>query len=166
MKILNGSDGMVQAIGSLRIISLGERVAIGYDATTGEHGFLVKLKNGTGGATVKGTVVSTNPSADNEFIAQANEYDAMGVVAVAGVAAGGDCWIWRHGSVCEALFENSVTVVRGYVAICSAVDGRATCIAVPSSNPAQGEHFKEIGHVAVQKTAGTNVLALIHFHTL
>ena len=152
--------------GDLLLIALADKVAIGYNQATGEFGFLVKYRNGTGAATVKGTVVSTSTSANNEFVPQANRYDAVGVVAVGGVENGSDCWLWRHGSVCQVLFENSVAAVRGYLAICSATDGRATNIDVPAVSPVEAEHFMELGHVAESHAGGTDVLILIHFHTL
>lgn len=148
----------------ISMIQVGDKVAIGYDATTGERGFLTKILNGTGVASVKGTVVSHSTSVDDAFILQANEFDAVGVVAEAGVADGVECWIWKNGSICEVLLKDGESATRGYVAICADTDGRALNIAVPTSTPADPQHFKEIGHVCESKTSGTDVLVLVDIH--
>jgi len=140
------------------------KAAFGYDAATGERGFLIKMKNKTGAATVKGTVVSADSANDNAFVAQSNEFDAFGVVQEAGVADTSDAWIWVNGSVAQVLFKDSTAAVRAYIALAADTDGRATNVEVPSSNPIVAEHFKEIGHVLESKDGGTDVLVLCHLH--
>jgi len=141
-----------------------EKAAIGYDAATGERGFLLKMKNKTGGNTVKGQVVSASGTVDNSFILQANEFDSFGIVQEGGIADGSDAWVWINGSVAQVLFKDSTAAVRGYVALAADTDGRATNVEVPSSNPVVAEHFKEIGHVLESKEGGTDVLVLCHLH--
>lgn len=131
----------------------------------GLTGLAVRLINGTGQPSVLGSVVAISPAADNCFILQTNEFDAIGVVAESGRATGQVTWVIISG-VAKVLFKNGVAPVRGNVALSADTDGRATYIAVPSANPIQAEHFKEIGHVMESKQAGTNIIAnvLIHFN--
>lgn len=138
---------------------------IGSNATTHEHGFLVRHINRTGGASVKGTLVSCSTSADREIIKQANEYDMIGVIAESGIAEGSEVWTWCVGSVCQVLYKNSTAATRGNLLIADAVDGRASDIANPGSGlPAVETHFKECGHVMQSANAGTDVLVLASIH--
>lgn len=148
----------------ISMIQVGGKVAIGYDSTTGERGLLVRAINGTGATSVKGTVVSRSTTVDEEIVLQANEFDAIGVVAEGGIANGEECWIWKNGSVCQVLFKDGESATRGYLALASDTDGRALNIAVPSTNPTIGEHFKEIGHVCESAASGTDVLVLVDIH--
>ena len=124
----------------------------------------MKLINKTGGATVKGTVISLDTANDKSFVAQSSEYDSIGVVYEAGVADASSAWVWCNGSLAQVLYKDATAATRGYVCIADAVNGRASDVEVPSSNPIVAEHFKEIGHVAESKNAGTNVLVLVHLH--
>ena len=151
---------------ALQFISSGDgRAAIGSDTATGERGFLVKIVNRTGESSVKGKVVSASTTADNEAILQTNEYDAFGVIQQAGVAQGSEMWVWVTGSICQVLFESGVTPTRGYVAICSDVDGRADQFSNPGNGlPAVDIHFKEIGHILQTGSAGGLALVTLHFN--
>lgn len=152
---------------TLSVCSHGGVVAIGYDSETNERGFLVKFINRTGGASVKGTIISNSTTADREAIKQFNEYDAIGVVQEAAVAEGSEMWCWMNGSVCQVLYKDSVAAVRGNLLLCADTDGRAIDTAnMGGGLPATDVHFKECGHVMESKNAGTNVLALacIHFN--
>ncbi len=139
-------------------------VGFGVDTVTGERGFVQKMLNKTGGATVKGSVVCPSDATDNSFVLQEDELCAFGVVAEAGVADGSSAWIWVNGSVCQVLWKDGETSTRDYVALCADTDGRAYNVAVPSANPVVAEHFKEIGHVLETKGSGTDVLVLCHLH--
>jgi hypothetical protein len=150
---------------SLQLIQTGDgKAAIGSDPVTSERGFLVKMNNKTGANSVKGSVVSASDATDNAFKLQDNELDAFGVVAEDGVADGSDCWVWMNGSACQVLWEDGEDATREYVALSSDVDGRGFDIAVPSSNPVQAQHFKEIGHTLESKGSGTDVLVLCMLH--
>lgn len=154
----------IGALMSLQVWQHGGVVAIGYDDTTGERGFLTKIKNATGTATVKGTIVCQSATVDNAFMLQTDEFDSIGVVAEAGVADGAEAWIWKNGSRAQVLFKNNVAAVREYVLLAADTDGRGTNVAVPSSNPVVAEHFKECGHTCESKNAGTDVLVLCDLH--
>ena len=129
------------------------------------YGIAIRMINGTGAASVKGTVVSVSPSTDGEFVLQNNEYDSVGVVAESRMADGSECFVTIQG-VAEVLWKDGEAATRGNVAISADTDGRAIGVAVPSSNPVTAEHFKEIGHVIQSKDAGTNVLVrcILHFN--
>lgn len=132
---------------------------------TDEGGIAIRVVNGTGSDSVKGSLVSASSSVDNEFILQSNEYDTFGIVYENGIADGSACWVVISG-VADVLIKNSTAITRGHVAIAADTDGRAISIAVPSSNPVEAQHFKEIGHFMESKNAGTDVLAkaVIHFN--
>lgn len=139
-------------------------VAMGSDAATGERGFLVKMINRTGHTSVKGEIVGPSTTADKEAILGASGLDSIGVVQEAGVVEGSEMWIWVSGSIAQVMMKDATAAVRGYVMLADDVDGRAYNIEVPSSNPVQAEHFREIGHCLESKTGGTNVLALCSLH--
>lgn len=151
--------------GDLKTLSVDAVSAIGANAVTGERGFLTRMINRTGGVSVKGTLVSLSTTANSEIVLQANEYDSVGVVAQAGIAAGAEVWVWKNGSTCQVLYEDGVAATRGNILLAAATDGRARDVANPGSGlPAVDVHFKECGHVNESKTAGTDVLALCDIH--
>jgi len=134
---------------------------------TPEGGIGHYLTNGTGSASVKGSVVSASTSADNSFILQANQYDAIGVVYDNAVADGAQCLVIFSG-LAEVLFADGVAPVHGYWTQAHTTDGRATNAAAPSGGGFTNadEHFKELGHCLESKSAGTDVLALCTVHPL
>ena len=138
--------------------------AVGFDAATGERGFLIKVTNGSGGASVKGTILAASTTADNTVIVEANGYDPIGVCAESGIADGQPMWMWCNGSMAKVLFKDATAATRGNVALCDDVDGRAYDIAVPNANPVVAEHFREIGHVCESAEGGENVLACVFLH--
>ena len=130
---------------------------------SGLYGIAIRMLNATGGASVKGTVVSVSGGTPGSVAAQTNEFDSIGVVAEAGIAAGQRMWVTIQG-VAEVLWKNSTSSTAGYVAIAADTDGRAINVAVPTSNPVVAEHFKEIGHVMETQAGGTNVLVNVMLH--
>lgn len=150
---------------ALSLLHIGGVVGLGYDVTTGERGFLTKMINRTGHTSVKGEVICCSTAADKEAILQANTYDAIGVIAEAGIAEGSEVWIWKNGSRAQVLYKDSTAATRGNIALADAVDGRASDVANPGSGlPGTDLHFSEIGHVCESKNAGTNVLVLVDLH--
>lgn len=115
-------------------------------------------------ASVKGSIVSMSPVTAGGFILQANEFDGIGVVYEGGVADGSKAWVWKVGSRAQVLWEDGQSATLGYLAIMAPTDGRGLNVQIPSANPVTAEHFKEVGHVAESKNAGTNVLALTDIH--
>ena len=132
---------------------------------TPEGGVAIRMINGTGAPSVKGSVVSVSTTSDNQFVLQSNELDSIGVVYESDIANEQYCWIVVSG-LADVLLEDSTSSTRGHLAIGSPVDGRFASISFPSSNPVVAEHFKEIGHVLESKTSGTNVLVrcVLHFN--
>ena len=167
-EIRNGTawQGRTIESGTATLLTMGNgAAAMGIDATTGERGNLVKLVNRTGGASVKGTLVSASTAADREAIAQANTYDVIAVVQQAGVAEGAEMWCWTVGSICQVLYKDATAATRGNVLVADAVDGRGSDIANPGGGlPGVDLHFSENGHVLESKAQGTNVLVLCSFH--
>ncbi len=149
----------------LQTLSAGTNVRLAYDDTTNERGMQLKVQIAE--TIVKGECLAPSASVDNKMIKQTNEYDTV-LIAYEGGSADGYIWAWTTGSICQVLFKDSTASTRGRIAIADAVDGRASDVdmATIQGNPATTEHFKEIGHVKESKNAGTNVLVLIHFHTL
>jgi len=143
------------------------QTALASSVFTAEGGSTFTLLNGTGSPSVKGSVVSASLAADNSFILQANQFDAIGIVYDHGVAAGEPCRVVFAG-IAEVLFKDGVAPVRGYWVQADEVDGRATNLTQPSGGGFTNaqEHFKEIGHCLESKSSGTNVLAkcVVHFN--
>jgi len=143
----------------------GAKATIGWDSDTHERGFLVKIVNRTGRASVKGEAVSASQAADEEVILQDDEYDTIGIAAQTGIAEGSEMWVWASGSICQVLFKDGDAPVRGNILIAGDTDGRLTGIANPGSGlPGTDTHFKECGHVLESKSSGTDVLALASIH--
>jgi hypothetical protein len=133
---------------------------------TPEGGFAIKITNGTGATSVKGSLVSASTTTDNAVILQANEYDTLGIVYESGVAAGEDMWIVVSGRA-QVLVKNATAITRGMIIIAADTDGRAIAVANPGSGlPTVDVHFKECGHYTESKNAGTDVLAwgIVHFN--
>jgi hypothetical protein len=134
---------------------------------TASGGLAVRLINGTGAPTVKGTLVTASRSADLTAVAQTNMFDTFGVMYESGVAAGAWCWVVVSG-LAQVLYAAGETATRGNVCVANTTDGRASDIAnFGGGLPAADEHFKEIGHVLetkVPKDAQTSVLAFVNLH--
>lgn len=131
-------------------------------------GQMIALRNKTGAASVKGTVVSLSDTTDDSFKLQSSEFDAVGVVYESGIADGSECWVVISGKA-QVLLTDGTASTRGYWVYADAVDGRANAsVAIPAGGTIQElqNHFKEIGHCLESKTAGTNVLAkcVLHFN--
>lgn len=155
---------------SLSITSHGGVVALGYDSVTHERGYLLKMVNRTGHASVKGELVTPSTTADREVVLQTDTYDTMGVVEEAGVAEGSEMWVWQIGSVCQVLYKENTASTHGNILVADAVDGRASDIANPGGGlPGTDLHFSECGHVLQSVAAGgagvsNLVLAILHFN--
>jgi len=153
---------------ALQVISAGGKVALGIDTATGERGFLLKMLNKTGVASVKGTVVAASAAVDNSVVLSPSGFDVVGVVQEAGVADDAEMWVWTSGSTCQVLLTDETGATRGQVALASDTDGRIYVVDVPSANPAVAEHFREVGHVmqtvAAPEEGAALVLCSIHFN--
>jgi hypothetical protein len=133
-------------------------------ALTPEGGLAVPVINNTGHTSIKGELVEASHTVDNAAdLAEADAVDVIGVVYQAGVPVGGRMLIVVAGNA-QVLLQDTTACTRGQWARTSVtVAGRMTTSAVPAQ-PANTNHFFEIGHVLESKNAGTNVLATISMH--
>ncbi len=148
--------------------TVGTSVRLVNDTATGERGIQIRVTNRTGGASVKGQVITPSGTYDNavELVNSAAPYVATGVVYEGGVADGSDMWCWTTGSACEVLMQDSDATTRGnWVRCSSTVNGRAFSDTLPTP-PTADTHFQEIGHAMESNAGGTDQLVLIWFHTL
>ena len=146
-----------------------ERARTVDDPNTGERGQQIKITNRTGATSVKGSVLEPSDTYDSAVaLSPANSFDPVYICAESGVADGSEMWVWCVGSYCQVLLQDSTTATRGYwVKVSDTQAGRAdaTNAAPPGGTIAALEdHSSELGHTGESKTAGTNVLCLLHFH--
>ena len=122
-------------------------------------GFMVKMTNKTGSASVKGTVVYVSTTNDNAFnVNPINGDMPFGIVYTDGIADGSECWVVVQG-IAEVLLVNSTATTRGYIAYSSAsVAGR---IDTSATAPAITTHMREIGHTLASSAGGTGTSALV-----
>lgn len=144
------------------------KVRFFHDGGTGEYGMQILLQNDTGASTTKGYLAHPSYSNDLAFdYMPVNEPDVLGVVAEAGIATGGMCWIWTHGLV-QVWIQSSATA--GYfvrstaTGDASTTSGFATAEASLTTPFATDKHFQEVGH-CLQGTSATGVaLCVLHFN--
>lgn len=138
---------------------------------TPEGGVAVKFINKTGGASVKGEVVSAyNDTAINNAIEKiaVDIPDPIGVIYNSGVADGSYVWVIVAG-VAEVYFVGNTTrkhLARGFLTADggSYVIGQALSEAVPSSPFANDKHFYEIGHVLESRVGAGLAKCVLHFN--
>ena len=136
---------------------------LAHDSTTGEWGIQVKVENQTGGVSVKGnTVQASSATAGAAMLTVTDSINALFVIYEAGVAIGGEMWVWMNGSRAQVLMENATAVVLGDWAGCSSTAGRA--YAVTGSPASAAIHDREIGHFAEANAGGTDQLVLVDTH--
>lgn len=134
---------------------------------TADGGIAYKLKNKTGAASVKGTIVMGNPTvlANSCKLATLDAVSPVGVMYSAGVADGGDVWVVTAGKA-YILTANAATA-SGYMRTCwtgdtNAEAGKGYWEQAPVKPSATDKHFSEIGH-NLETTAGAGlVLCEIH----
>lgn len=130
---------------------------------TADGGLAVWLTNGTGAATVRGTVVVASSTDDGAFEVAAGDADMpIGVVLESGVANGSGAWVVVAGTA-YVLLKDATASTRGYFVHVSDTAGRADAT---NASPVLAIHWRELGHCLESKTAGTDVLAkcILHFN--
>lgn len=138
-----------------------------FTAVSAIGGFMVKLTNKTGAASVKGKIVDAARDTDNAVrLTQVDVPDTIGVMFEDGVADGQETWIVISG-IAEVYFSASVT--RGWLARSTiTADGVAAGIAlgeaVPASPFATDKHFCEIGHILASRTGAGLAKTILHFN--
>ncbi|MBU0629739.1 MAG: collagen-like protein [Candidatus Margulisbacteria bacterium] len=149
--------GTIEVAGSASV--MGPKFKI-----TPEGGYAVKLTNNTGGASVKGTLVRSSPTADNSFVlCSVSSLDCIGAVYDNGVANGQQCYVVVAG-IGDVLYETTKLPVHGnFVYTSNVTAGRADGDQlVPPSTVA---HWQEVGH-ALETVSGSPYLGkvLLHFN--
>lgn len=135
--------------------------------TTG--GFMIKLTNKTGAASVKGTIVDGGTSVNNSFTLCVKDIpDVFGVVYEAGIADGAECWVTISG-IAEVLFVGSTTrgqFARGFLTADggSYIAGYALAENVPTSPFSTDKHFYELGHILESRTGAGLAKCVLHFN--
>lgn len=137
---------------------------------TPEGGIAVKLTNKTGGASVKGEVVSVySATAINSSVSKivVDIPAPIGVFYESGVADGNEAWVVISG-VADVYFVGNTTrghLARGFITgDAGYVTGQALSEAVPSSPFASDKHFYEIGHVLESRTGAGLAKCVLHFN--
>jgi len=141
---------------ALQIQSIGGSVGLGYDAATGAGGPIRKVVNRTGHTSVLGEIVANSTSADKECVLCTSGYDAIGVVAEAGIAEGSAMWLWVTGARCQVKYLENTASTHGNILLCSiAGAGLGEDVANPGGGlPGTDTHFRENGHVCESHAAG------------
>lgn len=130
-------------------------------------GVAVKLNNGSGAPSVKGTIVIADTNADDSFdTAPADEIQPIGIVYEDGVADGSDCWVIIYG-IADVLLKDTTASTHGNWVYVSDVAGRAeaTLAAPPGGGIPELEiHMGEVGHAIESVAGGEDVLARVCIH--
>ena len=130
-------------------------------------GVAVKLNNGSGVNSVKGTIVIADTNADDSFdVAGANEAQSMGIVYDDGIADGAECWVIIYG-IADVLLKDTTLSAHGNWVYVSDVAGRAeaTLAAPPGGGVVELDvHMGEIGHALESIAGGNDVLARVCLH--
>ncbi len=136
---------------------------------TAEGGVAVKLTNRTGGASVKGEVVTTASAHNNAVIKIVKDVpNPIGVFYESGIADGSEAWVVVSG-IADVYFVGNTTrghLARGFLTAdgASYVTGQALSESVPSSPFASDKHFYEIGHVLESRTGAGLAKCVLHFN--
>lgn len=145
----------------------GTDYQLGSQLHTADGGRASRYINGTGAASVKGSIVKLDTTDSTVILNPADDPMPMGIVYEAGVANGEEMWVVTEGDA-YVLLENSTGATAGNWAKSSdSVAGRAD---VSGTAPTGGtiaslnDHFAEIGHCEKAAVAGTDVLCKIHTH--
>lgn len=162
LAINNGNVG-VGTTNPTAKFSVSEKCAMNADG-----GFMVKLTNKTGGASVKGEVVMPYDTS-NLAVAKIvqNEPDPIGAFYESGVADGAEAWIVVAG-IADLYFIGNATrghIARGFVTADGGyVTGQVLSEAVPSSPFATDKHFFECGHVLESRVGAGIAKCILHFN--
>jgi hypothetical protein len=136
---------------------------------TVEGGFAVKLTNKTGGASVKGEVVTPSDATNNAVIKIVKDVpNPIGVFYESGVADAAEAWIVVSG-IADVYFVGNTTrghLARGFLTADggSYVTGQAMSEALPTSPFSSDKHFYEIGHVLEARTGAGLAKVVLHFN--
>ena len=135
--------------------------------TNPDGGFMVRLINKSGAATVKGHVVSNSLTAGGVEKIVIGEPDPIGVFYESGIPDGQEVWVVVSG-IAQVFFVGAATaghLARGFVSgEADYVSGQAKSEAIPTASFATDKHFYEIGHV-IETTSGPGLAkCILHFN--
>lgn len=158
-------DDSGRTVFALDVDGLVELPTIGL-AFTPAGGIARKFTNKTGGASVRGQLVTTGSAANSVILTTAGVPNAMGAMWSRDVADGGTCYVVISG-VADVLFADGQSPTVGWwVGSSDAVNGRARAAASLPDNSGAGVtmHNHEIGHCIQTINAGTDVVARVVLH--
>lgn len=145
----------------MAIMTVGNTMRAVTNETTKEFGWQYKIQLAS--ACLLGEVLHVSATAE-KYEKSTSGYDCVYVAAEAGTT-NDFIWAWRIGSArCLCMLADGQTSTAGYLALGSDTDGRIYNIDVPIINPAEAEHFREVGHVVQTVSSGTDVLVLVDTH--
>lgn len=136
---------------------------------TPEGGLAVLLTNKTGGASVKGELVTSYALTDNAVSKIVVDVpNPIGCFYESGIADGSEAWIVIAG-IAEIYFVGNTTrghIARGFLTAdgASYVIGQALSEAIPGSPFSVDKHFYEIGHVLESRVGAGLAKVVMHFN--
>jgi hypothetical protein len=135
-----------------------------------DGGYMVRLLNKTGAASVRGSIVRAGVATPGAFsLVLADNINPVGVVYEAGVLDGSLCWVVTSGRA-QVLIENTTAASLGnWIKVSDNANGRAdasNALPLGGTITALEDHLSECGHSLEAVTAGTNKLvwAIVHFN--
>ena len=147
--------------------SAGWVLRYGKSVLTPEGWVAILLKNSTGAATVKGSVVHSGSGNAEVILITDGIPDAIGVFYDSGVADGQLALVVVCG-VADVYYVGNTTaghLARTFIGSeAGYVTGRALSEAVPTSPFASDKHFCEIGHVIESRVGAGLARTVLHFN--
>ena len=165
----NTKSGLFHTVFRAFLTNLLDSATSDFIRITEDGSLAVRLTNGTGAASVKGTLVTAGTSFMSFVANPADAPKPIGAVYEGDVANGELCWVAILGFV-QVLLEDSTSSTAGnWVKMSDNDAGRAdaTNLTPPGGTiQALEDHLSEIGHCLESVTAGTDKLCwtLMHFN--
>lgn len=158
-------DAEAATIGGARVFS--QMIIVGNGAVSPDGGFLRRLINKTGAASVKGEIVKLSTAVDAAvMLTVADDTMPIGPLYESGVADGELVWSVVYGDG-EVMLKDTVGTTHGNWMKTADVAGRVdgSLVTPPGGGVAQlDEHLQEVGHSGETKAGGVSVLAHCHMH--
>ena len=136
---------------------------------TPEKGLALKLINKTGGASVKGEVVTNSPTTSNAVSKIVVDIpNPIGVFYESDIADGEEAWVVVSG-IADVYYVGNTTLghlARGFLTADggSYVTGQALSEAIPVSPFDVDKHFYELGHVLESRVGAGLAKTILHYN--
>jgi len=160
-------DRIVELEKRLESLETVERFHSAKTSISVEGGLMVRLINKTGGASVKGHVMSIGAIANSVDKIVVDVPDVIGVAYESGIADGAYMWVVVAG-IADVYFIGNTTIghiARGFLtADAGYVSGQALSEAYPTAPFASDKHFYEIGHVLEARVGAGLAKCVLHFN--